>query len=129
MGTGVQLNGADGVADFPLSSVSRDLRGGGDAVFPSVLSAGFRGVSAEPAVAAAVPRSGVLKYGAGMVSDEVQVFFSKPMAQGDLSPVTISGGVVTKSRAWSTPTKAVMDVALYDLDAAGLPDVAGNQVQ
>jgi hypothetical protein len=134
MGTGVQLNGADGVADFPLSSVSRDLRGGGDAVFPSVLSAGFRGVSAEPAVAAAVPRSGVLKYGAGMVSDEVQVFFSKPMAQGDLSPVTISGGVVTKSRAWSTPTKAVivvsnMDVASYDLDAAGLPDVAGNQVQ
>lgn len=136
--TGIMLNGGSYSMSADLLSMTRDTRdpsGSHDIVTQSLISTSFPGISIPPVVAAAVPRQAYsVSIGGGIKSDEVQAFFSKPMDQGSLDLLTISGGsIMTTMKSWASPSKVTVNIVdmqptSYTLSGSGLKDIAGNQV-
>lgn len=99
----------------------------------------FTGCATSPAVASALPKSGLEVGETGELvfeSDQVEVYFSKPMHQVALDssnlPVT-GGGILQKESDWidgrTASVRVVnMDPIPYTVVAVGLTDRAGNPV-
>lgn len=106
----------------------------------------FRGYARRPAVAAAVPRPGLVFHEDregrtffSFESDSIEVYFSKRMHRTELnggtgSTISISGGtLVTKGADWVDERVANvrvigMEQVTYTLSASGLVDASGNPV-
>lgn len=131
-------NGEIGVS-YPFQSVTT-LRYLGDAGLSGVdLSVPFMGMASRPSLASALPKSG-LEFGDDgdlhFESDQVEVYFSKPMAMVPLDssnlPVT-GGSLLQKESDWIDPrTASVRVVSMesipYAVVAIGLTDESGNPV-
>lgn len=119
-----------------LNSFVIDLRSE-DYLINSVIVSDFVGCSNLPHVSGVIPRTGTdSRYGTdGFKPDELQVFFSKPMAPSDLSLISVTGGDLSiigsfwVSKLEASVTVRGMQNATYSLSAVGLEDLAGNQIQ
>lgn len=112
----------------------------GDRGLPAVrLSMGFTGMASRPSLASALPKSG-LEFGDDgelhFESDQVEVYFSKPMAMVPLDPSNLpvtGGSLLQKESDWvDSRTVSVrvisMEAIPYMVVAVGLTDEAGNPI-
>lgn len=103
------------------------------------LSIPFIGCATRPALASALPKSG-LDFGddgeLNFESDQVEVYFSKPMARVVVDPTNLpitGGSIIQKESDWINDRivsiRVVnMSAIPYSVVALGLTDVAGNAV-
>ena len=103
----------------------------------------FIGLSTNPSLASAIPKSGlqlvedssVEGVNISFVPDSVETWFSKPMNQKELSSsnFSISGGILLKNFIWETDQKISiqvvnMDPISYTMTVIGLTDQSGNLI-
>jgi len=131
-------NGEIGVL-YPYQSGTTLRYLGDEGMSQTDLSTSFTGIASRPSLASALPKSG-LEFGDDgelrFESDQVEVYFSKPMARVplDSSNLPISGGTLLQKEAdWMDPRTASvrvisMEAIPYTVVAVGLTDEAGNQV-
>ena len=103
-----------------------------------ILSYQFIGLATHPFVSSAIPKSGLVinDIGIQFESDEVEVYFSKPMRQIplDTSNLIISGGsILQKESSWINNSAASirvsnMEAISYTITAINLTDIAGNLI-
>ncbi len=114
-----------------------DVRTGTTIQSPLFLTAGSQGVADIPRLSGVLPRIGIEEgEGGRLVTDKLELTFSKPMARSDLSSAIIltaaSGPNPTVVRAaWSSPDSATVVVegmreVYCFVDTVGLTDLAGN---
>ena len=105
---------------------------------PIILAHEFDGLAILPSLSSAIPKNGLVidEGGVQFESDEVEIYFSKPMRQIplDISNLTISGGsILQKEASWTNDSVVSirvsnMESVSYTVTATGLTDMAGNPV-
>jgi hypothetical protein len=131
-------DGASYRLSIPITDSYHDNALNIDFLHNSNLSQDFVGIATRPSLASALPIIGFnpLDPERQLNFDAIQVFFSKPMFKEPITPTNLSltgGSILVKDSSWVDDTTASMRVVnmttiLYNLQAIGLTDLAGNLI-